>query len=34
MRSYDISKHVVLKAFQRVKVNKGAAGIDDKSLVA
>jgi hypothetical protein len=34
MRSYDISKHVVLKAFQRVKANKGAAGIDNESLDA
>ena len=31
-KSYDISKHVVLEAFQRVKANKGAAGIDDESL--
>jgi RNA-directed DNA polymerase len=34
MRSYDISKDVVLKAFQRVKANKGAAGVDDESLNA
>ena len=34
MRSYDISKHVVVKAFQRVKANKGAAGVDDESLDA
>jgi len=33
-KSYDISKHVVLEAFKRVKANKGAAGIDDESLVA
>ena len=32
-KSYDISKHVV-EAFQRVKANKGAAGIDDESLEA
>jgi RNA-directed DNA polymerase len=25
-KSYEISKHVVLEAFQRVKANKGAAG--------
>jgi RNA-directed DNA polymerase len=31
-KSYEISKHVVLEAFQRVKANKGAAGIDDQSL--
>ncbi len=34
MRSYDIPKHMVLKAFERVKANKGAAGIDDESLEA
>lgn len=33
-KSYEISKHVVLEAFQRVKANKGAAGIDDQSLEA
>ena len=33
-KSYDISKHVVLEAFQRVKANKGAAGMDDESLEA
>lgn len=33
-KSYEISKQVVLKAFQRVKANKGAAGIDDESLEA
>jgi RNA-directed DNA polymerase len=33
-KSYEISKHVVLEAFQRVKANKGAAGIDDESLEA
>ena len=33
-KSYDISKHKVLEAFQRVKANKGAAGIDDESLEA
>ncbi|NPV89850.1 MAG: group II intron reverse transcriptase/maturase [Firmicutes bacterium] len=33
-KSYEISKHVVLEAFQRVKANKGAAGIDDESLAA
>jgi RNA-directed DNA polymerase len=32
MRSYDISKDVVVKAFQRVKANKGTAGVDDESL--
>ena len=27
-RSYDISKQVVWQAYQRVKANKGSAGID------
>ena len=31
-KSYEISKHVVLEAFQRVKANKGAAGIDGVDL--
>ena len=33
-KSYEIPKHVVLKAYQRVKANKGAAGIDEESLEA
>ncbi|MCL5123950.1 MAG: group II intron reverse transcriptase/maturase [Deltaproteobacteria bacterium] len=33
-KPYEISKYVVLEAFQRVKANKGAAGIDDESLEA
>jgi RNA-directed DNA polymerase len=33
-KSYKISKHIVLEAFQRVKANKGAAGIDEVSLEA
>ncbi len=33
-KSYEISKHVVLEAFKRVKANKGAAGIDDESIEA
>lgn len=33
-KSYEISKHVVLEAFRRVKANKGAAGIDDESVEA
>ncbi len=33
-KPYEISKHIVLKAFQRVKANKGASGIDDESLEA
>jgi len=31
-KSYEISKHVVLEAFKRVKANKGAAGIDGEDL--
>ena len=31
-KSYEISKHVVLEAFQRVKANKGSAGIDSEDL--
>jgi len=31
-KPYKISKYVVVKAFKRVKANKGAAGIDDESL--
>lgn len=31
-KSYEISKHVVLEAFKRVKANKGAAGIDGEVL--
>ena len=33
-KSYEISKHTVLEAFQRVKANKGKAGIDNESLEA
>ena len=33
-KSYGISKKVVLEAYQKVKANKGAAGIDDESLAA
>jgi RNA-directed DNA polymerase len=33
-KSYEISKHVVVEAFQRVKANKGVAGIDDENLEA
>jgi RNA-directed DNA polymerase len=31
-KPYSISKHVVLKAFKLVKVNKGAAGVDGESI--
>ena len=31
-KPFEISKHVVLEAYKRVKANKGAAGIDDESI--
>ena len=31
-KPFSISKHVVLKAFKKVKVNKGAAGVDGESI--
>jgi RNA-directed DNA polymerase len=31
-KPYQISKHIVLEAFRRIKANKGAAGIDNESL--
>ena len=31
-KSYGISKKVVVEAYQRVKANKGAAGVDEQSL--
>lgn len=33
-KSYGISKKVVLEAYQKVKANKGAAGVDGQSLAA
>ncbi len=33
-KPYEISKHAVLEAFQRVKANKGAAGIDKENLAS
>jgi len=33
-KPYQISKRIVLEAFQQIKANKGAAGIDDESLEA
>jgi retron-type reverse transcriptase len=32
LRPFDISKSVVWEAYQRVKTNKGAAGVDDQSI--
>ena len=32
-KPFDISKHVVWDAYKRVKANKGAAGIDDESIL-
>jgi RNA-directed DNA polymerase len=31
-KSFEISKHVVMDAYRRVKANRGAAGIDDQSI--
>lgn len=31
-KPYEISKYAVPEAFQRVKANKGAAGVDEESL--
>ena len=31
-KPFDISKWVVREAFERVKANKGAAGVDDESI--
>jgi len=31
-KPFNISKGVVVKAFKRVKGNKGAAGVDDESI--
>lgn len=33
-KSFDISKHVVWEAYQRVKANRGAAGVDRVSIEA
>ena len=33
-KPYDIPKHLVWKAYQRVKANRGAAGVDGVSLAA
>jgi len=31
-KSFDISKQVVWKAYEKVKANKGAAGVDGESI--
>ena len=31
-KPFQISKWVIWEAFQRVKANKGAAGVDDQSI--
>ncbi|MDQ0899530.1 group II intron reverse transcriptase/maturase [Paenibacillus sp. V4I7] len=31
-KSYEISKHIVWEAYERVKANKGAAGVDEESI--
>lgn len=33
-KPFEISKHVVWEAYERVKANKGAAGIDEESIAA
>ena len=33
-KPYDIPKQLVWKAYQRVKANRGAAGVDGESLMA
>ena len=33
-KPYQISKHLVWEAYQRVKANKGAAGVDGETLQA
>lgn len=32
VKSFDISKEVVFKAYEKVKANKGAAGVDEESI--
>jgi RNA-directed DNA polymerase len=31
-KSFEISKHMVYEAYRRVRVNKGAAGVDGQSI--
>ncbi|MEE9302239.1 MAG: group II intron reverse transcriptase/maturase [Thiotrichaceae bacterium] len=31
-KSFQLSKHLVIEAYKRVKANKGSAGVDDQSL--
>ncbi len=32
VKSFDISKEVIFKAYEKVKANKGAAGVDEESI--
>lgn len=32
VKSYNISKHVVLEAYHKIKANSGSAGIDGKTI--
>ncbi|AXI24064.1 Retron-type reverse transcriptase [Cardinium endosymbiont of Sogatella furcifera] len=32
VKSYEISKHVVMQAYQNIKANAGAAGVDGKTI--
>lgn len=31
-KSYNISKHIVMDAFKRVKANRGSAGVDEETI--
>ena len=31
-KSFEISRHLVMEAYKRVKANKGAAGVDEVSI--
>ncbi len=34
VKSFCISKHLVVEAYRRVKANRGAAGMDGQTLLA